>query len=175
MSAGMWYKAHQKGYRCGGNLRHGDTFCMNKVAVREKELVHIIMNDLKPLYNTLKEESFVQTLLKKLNNKKHQIQKELQKTQSEIDALKQKKLDYVNLFTDDIISREELVEYHELTYNKIKELLTKKTQLNEKKTNVKMKITQFLSAKKKLKVILSLDKLTPQILHPLVERITCTH
>lgn len=72
-----------------------------------------------PLYNTLQEESFVQNLLKKLNNKKHQFQKELEKIQSEIDTLKQKKLNYVNLFTDDIISKEELVEYRELTDNKI--------------------------------------------------------
>ena len=76
---GLWYKANQKGYRCGGNLKHGNTFCVNKVIVREKELIHVIMDDLMPLYNTLKEESFVQTLLKKFNNKKHQIQKELEK------------------------------------------------------------------------------------------------
>jgi len=76
---GLWYKANQKGYRCGGNLRHGDTFCTNKVIVREKELIHFIMNDLKPLYETLKEESFVQALLKKLHNKKHQVQKRVRK------------------------------------------------------------------------------------------------
>ncbi len=72
---GMWYKANQKGYRCGGNLRNGDTFCINKVIVREKELIHVIMDDLKPLYDTLKEESFVQTLLKKLNNKNIRFRK----------------------------------------------------------------------------------------------------
>lgn len=171
---GMWYKANQKGYRCGGNLRNGDTFCINKVIVREKELIHVIMDDLKPLYDTLKEESFVQTLLKKLNNKKHQIQKELEKTQSEIDALKQKKLNYVNLFTDDIISREELVEYRELTDNKIKELQTTKTQLNEKINECEDE-NYAVSIIKKLNEILSLDKLTPEILHSLVERITCTH
>jgi site-specific DNA recombinase len=171
---GMWYKANQKGYRCGGNLRHGNTFCVNKVIVREKELIQVIMNDLMPLYNTLKEESFVQTLLKKLNNKKHQIQKELKETQSEIDALKQKKLNYVDLFTDDIISREELVEYRELTDNKIKELQTKKTQLNEKMNKCEDE-NYAVSIGKKLKNILSLEELTPQILHSLVERITCTH
>lgn len=50
---GMWYKANQKGYRYGGNLRNGDTFCINKVIVREKELIHVIIYDLKPLYDTL--------------------------------------------------------------------------------------------------------------------------
>ena len=54
----MWYKKNQKGYRCSGNLRHGDTFCTNKTIVREKELMHVIMEDLKPLYNILKEEIF---------------------------------------------------------------------------------------------------------------------
>jgi site-specific DNA recombinase len=33
---GMWFKTNQKGYRRGGNIRHGDSFCLNKVVVREK-------------------------------------------------------------------------------------------------------------------------------------------
>ncbi|UDK97049.1 hypothetical protein EYB33_12375 [Lysinibacillus sphaericus] len=85
-------KANQKGYRCERNIRHGYTFCVNNNAVRERELISIIMNDLKPLYNTFKEESYTKNLMKKLNKKKHQLQTELEKTQSEIDALKQKKL-----------------------------------------------------------------------------------
>ncbi|MEF7496550.1 recombinase family protein [Lysinibacillus sphaericus] len=171
---GMWYKANQKGYRCGGNLRHGDTFCVNKTAVRERELIDVIINDLKPLYNTLKEESFVQTLLKKLSKKKHQIQIELEKTKSDIDALKQKKLEYVHLYTDNIISKEELIEYRDLTDNNIKELQTKKAQLNEKASECEDE-NYAVSIGRKLKDVLSLDALTSPILHSLVEKITCTH
>ena len=40
---GMWYKKNQKGYRCGGNLRHVDTFCINKTIVREKKLIHVMV------------------------------------------------------------------------------------------------------------------------------------
>lgn len=83
-------------------------------------------------------------------------------------------MNYVNLFTDDIISREELVEYRELTDNKIKELQTTKTQLNEKINECEDE-NYAVSIIKKLNEILSLDKLTPEILHSLVERITCTH
>ncbi|MEJ9232844.1 recombinase zinc beta ribbon domain-containing protein [Peribacillus butanolivorans] len=61
----MWYKANQKGYRCGGNLRHGNTFCLNKTVVREKELSQIIMNDLKPLYNTSTRRKFCTKFIKK--------------------------------------------------------------------------------------------------------------
>ncbi|MFJ8267674.1 recombinase zinc beta ribbon domain-containing protein [Peribacillus asahii] len=112
---GMWFKANQKGYRCGGNIRHGDTFCLNKVAVREKELMHVIMEDLKALFNSLKEETFLNSLLNKLNVKKRNILKELEKVQSEIEKLRNKKL----------------------------------------------------------KDVLNLKELTPQVLHSLVEKITC--
>lgn len=83
-------------------------------------------------------------------------------------------MDYADLFTDDTISKAELVEYRELTDNKIKEHQTKKTQLIDKINECEDE-NYAVSICKKLKDILSLDKLTPQILHPLVERITCTH
>ncbi len=53
-------------------------------------------------------------LLDKLITRKHQFQKTVEKTQSEIDALKQNKLYYVNLFTDNVISKEEINEYRKL-------------------------------------------------------------
>lgn len=56
---GMWFKANQKGYRCRGIIRHGDTFCLNKVAIREKELMHVIMEELQTLFDSLKEEIFL--------------------------------------------------------------------------------------------------------------------
>jgi site-specific DNA recombinase len=111
---GMWFKANQKGYRCGGNVKHGDSFCINKSPVREKELKHIILEDLQSLFNTLKEENFMNTLLNKLNVKKRQIIKDFKDVEAEIETQKYKKLDYVNLYTDKLISKEELVEFKEL-------------------------------------------------------------
>ncbi|KQU16387.1 hypothetical protein ASG65_26905 [Bacillus sp. Leaf13] len=77
------------------------------------------------------------------------------------------------MFTDDIISKEELVEYRELTDNKIKELQTKETQLNDKMNECEDE-NYAVSIIQKLKDVLSLEELTPQILHSLVEKITCT-
>lgn len=170
---GMWYKANQKGYRCGGNIRNGHTFCINTVAIREKELMHVILDDLKFLFNSLREDSFLNTLLNKLNRKKQQILNELAATQSEVEALKGKKLDYINLFTENVITKEELVEYREMTDNKIKALQIKKTQLDEKiqKCNDE---NYALHIGKKLKNVLTLKELTPEMLHSLVKKITCT-
>ncbi len=94
----MWYKANQKGYRCGGNIKHGNTFCISKVTVREKALMHVIMEDLQTLFNSLKEESFLNTLMNKLNVKKRKVLKELEAVQSDMETLKNKKLEYVNLY-----------------------------------------------------------------------------
>lgn len=33
----MLYKVNQKGYRCDGNLKYNDFYCLNKKAVKELE------------------------------------------------------------------------------------------------------------------------------------------
>ncbi|QOY37957.2 recombinase family protein [Anaerobacillus isosaccharinicus] len=168
---GMWYKANQKGYRCGGNIRYGQTFCPNRVVIREKELIQVIVEDLRALFNQLKEESFKSTLLKKLNKRKQQILRELDVTQTEIDKLKTKKLNYVDLYMENDITKEELVEYRELTDNNIKSLQYKNTHLKEKLQECEDE-NYAIHISNKLKDILSLKDLTPQILHSLVEKVT---
>jgi site-specific DNA recombinase len=168
---GMWYKANQKGYRCGGNIRYGQSFCPNRVAIREKELMQVIIEDLQALFNTLNEESFKNTLLDKLNKKKQLILRELEVTQSEIEALKNKKLDYVNLYTEKVITKDELVDYRELTDNKINSLQLKKSQLREDMQECDNE-NYAIHIGNKLKDVLALKELPPQILHSLVEKIT---
>jgi hypothetical protein len=50
--------------------------------------MHVIMEDLQSLFNTLKEENFMNTLINELNGKKQQIQKELHAVQTEMETLK---------------------------------------------------------------------------------------
>jgi site-specific DNA recombinase len=169
---GMWFKANQKGYRCGGNIRHGYTFCLNKVAVREKELIDVIMKDLQTLFNSLKEETFLNALMNKLNIKKRNVLKQLEKVQSEIETLRNKKLEYVDLYTENVLTKEDLVEYRVLTDNKIKDLQTKKTELNEILQGCDNE-DYAINIGKRLKDVLNLKELTPQVLHSLVEKITC--
>ncbi|MDP4086795.1 MAG: recombinase family protein [Bacillota bacterium] len=171
---GMWFKANQKGYRCVGNIRHGDSFCLNKIAIREKELIQVIMEDFQSLFNSLKEETFLNMLMNKLNFKKRSVQKELEAVQFEIETLKNKKLEYVDLYTENVISKEDLIEYRELTDNKIKDLQVKKAQLDEKLKECEDQ-NYAINIGSKLKEILNLKELTPTILHSLVEKITCDH
>jgi site-specific DNA recombinase len=169
---GMWYKANQRGYRCGGNIKHGDTFCINRVVVREKELKNIIQEDLQNLFQSFQNESFLESLLKKLNTKKRQIQNDLQKVDKQIKDLRKRKLDYVNLFTDNLISKEDLIEYKDVTDQSLKELDLSKSQL-QKKLEECSNENYTLEMGNKLKEFLSLNDLTSQVLHSLVEKITC--
>jgi site-specific DNA recombinase len=141
---GMWFKANQKGYRCGGNIRHGDSFCLSKVAIREKELMHVIMEDLQTIFNSLKEENFLNALMNKLNVKKRKVIKELEAVQSEIETLRNKKLEYVDLYTENVITKDDLVEYRELMDNKIKDLQIKKAELNKNNRNATTRITPLI-------------------------------
>lgn len=64
--------------------------------MKEKELKHIILEDLKALFNAQREDSFMNSLLNKLNVKKHQFLKEVQNIDKEVEALKYRKLEYVD-------------------------------------------------------------------------------
>lgn len=64
---GMWYKANQKGCRCGGNIKHGDTYCLNRVVIREKKLKQIILEDLQELFQYIQDNDFLQSLKVRLN------------------------------------------------------------------------------------------------------------
>lgn len=79
---GMWYKANQKGYRCGGNIKYGDTFCPNSVVIREKELKHIILEDLQELFETIQDDELIQDLQKRLDQKKVSITNEITKIEN---------------------------------------------------------------------------------------------
>jgi site-specific DNA recombinase len=169
---GMWYKANQRGYRCGGNIKHGDTFCLNRVVVREKELKNIIQEDLQELFQSFQDETFINSLLNKLNTKKRQIQNEIQKIEKQIGNLRKKKLEYVNLYTDNVISKEDLIEYKELTDQSLKELDDSLTEYRKKLEECANE-NYSIEMGNRLKDFLSLKELTPQILNSLVEKITC--
>jgi len=169
---GMWYKANQKGYRCGGNIRYGQSFCPNRVVIREKELMQVIVDDLQALFNTLKEDNYEKTLLNKLNKKKQLILKELKAAQSEIESLKMEKLEYVKLHINKVITQDELVDYREITDSKIKSLQLKLDQLRDKIQECENE-NYAIQIGNKLKDILTLNELTPEILHSLVKKVNC--
>ncbi|MBP0726027.1 hypothetical protein J5Y03_12670 [Bacillus sp. RG28] len=78
------------------------------------------------------------TILNKLNFKKRQILKEIERIDKEIQILLTKKKQFVTFYNENVISNEDLVVYQELTDNKINDLQAKKALLNEVYTGTKV-------------------------------------
>ncbi len=72
------------------------------------------------------------------------------------------------------LSKEELIEARELTDVNTNELQLKKSQLIEIMNDCNNE-DYVIHISVKLKDVISLEELTPQVLHSLVEKITCTH
>ena len=170
---GMWYKANQKVYRCGGNIKYGDPFCLNRVVIREKELKHIILEDLQELFHSIQDDEFIKSLHKRLDQKKVSISNELTKIKNKANKLRSRKRDYLDMYADQIISREELVEYRKQIDQEVAELETAKIEYQEKLEECESE-NYAIDLGKKLKDVSLLDDLTPQILHSLVNKITCS-
>ena len=101
-----------------------------------------------------------------------QLQNELQKVETQINNQRQNKLNYVNLYTEGIITKEELMDFKKLTGTNIEDLEVSKAQLLEN-LNECSEENYTLEIANKLREFLSLKELTPQVLHNLVEKITC--
>lgn len=169
----MWYKANQKGYRCGGNIKYGDTFCLNRVVIREKELKQIILKDLQELFQSVQDDEFILNLKKRLDKKKVSITKEIAKIENNAVKLRSRKKNYLDMYADEIISREELVDYRKQIDREIAELETAKIEYQAKLEECESE-NYAIDLGKKLKDVSILNDLTPQVLHSLVSKVTCS-
>jgi site-specific DNA recombinase len=170
---GMWYKAHQKGYKCGGHIRHGDTFCPNKTVIREVDLKHIIQEDLQKIFKSIQDEKFILSLKKKLDQKKVSIKKNIENISNKTKKLRSRKKDYLDMYADHIISREELAEYREQMDQEIAKLERVQVEYQEKLNECESE-NFAINLGKKLSEISLLKNLSPQLLHSLVSKVTCS-
>lgn len=170
---GMWYKANQKGYRCGGNLKYGNSYCLNKKIVREKDLKNVILSDLQEIFQSFHNDSLMENLSIKANKKHERMQQKLINIENKIKELRKRKLNYINLYAEQVITKEELIEYKELVDQELKELGIKRSELEQNLTEGQGE-SYTVDLFKKLKASFLVKDLAPQTLHSLVKKITCT-
>ncbi|CAM4342554.1 recombinase family protein [Paenibacillus alkaliterrae] len=166
---GMWYRHNRAGYICGSYARHGSKACSNH-AVKEEFLIRTILSDIKMWLDQIDKEAYVKELEAKSIKSKLQLQKQLEKLTKDIDTLKKRKKNFVNLLADELLTHEEYRENVEATNTEINELVLKKTELASEfeHENVTENLSQL---KSELLSFLNFDELTPEMLHRLVTRI----
>lgn len=166
---GMWYRHNRAGYICGAYARHGSKACSSH-AVKEDFLIRTILSDIKMWVDQIDKEAYVKELEAKSIKSKLQLQKQIDKLTKEIDTLKKRKKNFVNLLADELLTHEEYRENVEATNTEINELVLKKTELASEfeHENVTENLSQL---KSELLSFLNFDELTPEMLHRLVTRI----
>lgn len=170
---GMWYKQNQRGYRCGGNIKHGNIFCPNRTIVREKELKYAILNDLNELTNGFSTEDLLKQVEQKLNSKQRKLQNELVQVESKINNWNDRNQKYFDSYCDGIITHEQHEQYSKNNLEKIAQSEAVKAQINIQLEECKNQ-TFTMDLKSKLKEFASIQDLTTKLLHSLVKKVTCT-
>lgn len=166
---GMWYRSNRKGYICGSYARHGKKACTAHT-IKEKFLKETILYDIKTLVKQIDKEQYIKKMERKSKSSKSNSQKKLQRIDNQIDVLKKRKRNYIDLLADGVITNEEYREIIEANNEELTELIKQK---NDHLTlmegdNV---IETIDKLKKELLHFLNFDELTEDILHRLINRI----
>lgn len=166
---GMHFKKNRKGYICGSFNRHGLKACSSHI-VREKELVDLIITDLKAMLSTIENKKLLNELQKNVDIKKKRLENEAKRFSREIEKLNIRKSKALTKFINDDISKEDYNTFISMINDNINEL-TKKQKEYDSLISEKFN-TDILNELYSLKdTIINLNELTPEILNRLIERI----
>ncbi|MUG73213.1 recombinase family protein [Paenibacillus validus] len=165
----LWYVHYRKGYVCGNYYKHGKHVC-SQHSVKEKELIGVVLTDIRSMAETLSENEVMGRLETKTLQARKQAKKQLQSLQRRIDKLKEQKTGLIRLLASGTITE---TEYKEATESSNTELFTLQEQLKSFQSlqasgSTGESIARF---KKELKQFMKLRELTPEMVHRLVDKI----
>ncbi|MED4354602.1 recombinase family protein [Schinkia azotoformans] len=165
----LWYVHYRKGYVCGNYYKHGKHVC-SQHSVKEKELIEIVLNDIRSMAETLSENEVMGRLETKTLQARKQAEKQLQSLQRRIEKLKEQKTGLIRLLASGTITE---TEYKEATESSNAELFTLQEQLKSFQCLQASGSTgeSIARLKKELKQFMKLKELTPEMVHRLVDKI----
>ncbi|MGE8203055.1 recombinase family protein [Heyndrickxia sp. NPDC080065] len=166
---GMHFKKNCKGYVCGNYNKHGITAC-NDHLTRESDLILAILNDIQTLASNLNNEKIFAKLEAQLNKQKQYNEQEIKNLDKKLEKLKNRKRKAQDEYYDEEISKKEYNEYINSVNLEINDILKSKQALEE---SIKSQddMLAFTELKENLEQFLSFKKLTPEMLHTLIDRI----
>ncbi|MNW41170.1 Recombinase [compost metagenome] len=165
----LWYVQYRKGYVCGNYYKHGKHVC-SQHSVKEKELIEVILTDIRSSAETLNENEIMGRLEVKTLQARKQAEKQMQLLQRRIEKLKEQKTGLIRLLASGTITE---TEYKEATESGNAELLILQDQLKGFQSLQGNKSSQesIVRLKNELKQFMKLGELTSEMVHRLVEKI----
>ncbi|MED2257159.1 zinc ribbon domain-containing protein [Brevibacillus parabrevis] len=122
----LWYVHYRKGYVCGNYYKHGKHAC-SQHSVKEKELIGVILADIRNMALLLNENEVMGRLESKAVQARKQAEKQRQSLQRRIDKLKEEKTGLIRLLASGTISE---ADYKVATESSNAELTTLQEKLH---------------------------------------------
>ena len=166
---GMHFKKNRKGYVCGTFNKHGSKACSSHI-VREANLSTIVLSEIKQFVTDIKTTNFYDNFKTELDNEILKYKNTLKSYEDDLLALKKRKSKSISMLIDEIISKSD----YELFISDIDEqvkslddkiLITKQALEKISDASILNELTKIKNEE------LSLDELTPTLLHRFIEKI----
>ncbi|WP_272941170.1 recombinase family protein [Bacillus coahuilensis] len=167
---GLWFRSNrQNGYICGSYARHGKKSC-SAHTIKENFLKETILYDIRKLVQEIDKEQYLKELEAKSKKSKKDIQQKLDKLNKQIDILKNRKKNFIKMLADEKIKHDEYLDMVEDNNTELAQLVEKKNEMLLMLESEQV-IDNIDKLKQELLQFLNFEELTPEILHPLINRI----
>ncbi|MGM0836546.1 MAG: recombinase family protein [Bacillota bacterium] len=166
---GMHFRRNSHGYICGSYNKYGIKACSDHL-VRESDLILAVLTDLKDISNSINNLDLDHNINQKIEKHLKQSDAKVKKIEDQIVRIKKRKKKALDDYYDEMITKEEYEEYSAMLNEDLKVLIENKA-LCDRPKDITAKKQSFEKLKGTLRSIIDFDKLTPEVLHRLIDKI----
>ncbi|MGD6796263.1 recombinase family protein [Metabacillus indicus] len=167
--SGMWYRSNRSGYICGSYAKHGNKACTNH-AVKEQQLVEIILDDLKKMSSSLDHPDLESKIEKKVKATTKKNESRLQSIENQFHKQMELKRYALQKFICEDISKQDYDDFVSMIQDKLQQLELERAEINKAlaENHATSKISAILE---QLKEFLTFNSLTSEMLLRFVDKI----
>lgn len=165
---GMWFRSDRKGYICGLYGRYGNEKCSSHT-IKEDKLTNAIIQDFGDFLNGVNLEMLSKHFQQKIEKSLKKSTRELEKIESKIKILQNRKFSYIQMRADGVIkTAEDFEALNSINNRELEELLTQKELLESNASNHKIDLDCI---KEDFLLYLYSPDILPELIHRFISRI----
>ncbi|MEH7378995.1 recombinase family protein [Bacillus sp. JJ1533] len=165
---GMWFRSDRKGYICGFYGRYGNEKCTSHT-IKENKLTNAITHDFSDFLKGINLEMLSKHFQQKIEKSLKKSTRELEKIESKIKILQNRKLAYIQMRADgDIKTAEDFEALNSKNNRELEELLTQKELLESNASHHKIDLDCI---KEDFLLYLYSPDILPELIHRFISRI----
>lgn len=164
---GMWFRSDRKGYICGSYGRYGTKRCSSH-AIKEDKLTDAITHDFGEFLKGVNLEMLSKHFHQKIEKSLKKSTKELERIESKIKILQNRKLNYIQMRADGSITAEDFKVSNSINNKELEELQVRKVSLEANASNHKIDLDYI---KEDFLQYLYSPDVIPELIHRFISRI----